>query len=479
MKMRFAVLVFTFLLANFNSVYACSCGGYPTSCAAYAGAQAVFIGTVQQVQNQTTKNDEGQEYTFGQVAHVQVEKVFKGLKETEVVFRSWGSSCDAVYKEGQRWLFYAVYDEKNKSWGIGACGRSTLIDGAAEDLLYLQGLPASAKKTRISGMLEHYEDDPEKGFTRVNNVIGAKVKIIGAQQAYEVYTNKDGVFEIYGLPPGRYQIDPEIPLGLKLRFPIYFGGVDYSDRNIVKVVLEEKSCGSVNFLFSANTTIRGTLFGSDGLALPNVCLNLTPKDKKAASNWNFDCTNDQGRFELDKIPPGEYLIVVNSDGKISSNAPFPVAYYPGVFEKEKATVLAITDGTHLEDYDIHIPAQEASRVIQGVFLFSDGRPVADELVEFKAETVKEGYDGRAVTKTDAQGRFSLTLLQGLKGTLRGFMYTYLGEFVDCPKLDKLIKAKGNNAPDIGTKPMMLELNRDMTDVKLVFPFPACAKAKHD
>jgi len=477
MKISLTVLIFIYLLINPSSVFACSCGGYPTACAAYLGAEAVFIGTVQNVQIRNEKGGDGNEYIGGQVARVQVEKAFKGMKETEAIFRSWGSSCDAVYKEGERWLFYAHYDVKTKSWGIGACGRSTLIENAAEDLLYLQALPASSEKTRLSGILAHYEDDPVKGFTRVRNIIGAKVKLIGAQKTYEVFTDKNGVYELYGLPAGKYVVDPEVPLGLKVRFPIYFGKTDYSDTKTLRVALEEKSCGGANFFFSANTMIRGKVFGADGLAMRNVCLSLMPKDKPGRHNWILDCTDEQGSYELSQIPSGEYIIVVNYHGRISSDEPFPTAYYPGVFDKEKATVLAITHGAHLEDYDIHIPSQETRRVIQGVLLFSDGRPVANEFVEFKAGAVKEGYVGEVRTSTDSQGRFSLNVLQGLKGSLRGYMFTYVGQFENCPQLDKLIKEQGRKVFDVSTNPMMLEINRDIPDIKLSFPFPHCTKAK--
>ena len=180
---------------------------------------------------------------------------------------------------------------------------------------------------------------------------------------------------------------------------------------------------------------------------------------------------------MKEIPPGEYLIVLNSEGKISSDEPFPTAYFPGVFDKEKATVLTIAQSTNLEDYDIHIPSQENRKILQGVLQYSDGKPVVDEFVEFKAEQVKEGIDGEVHTSTDDQGRFTLIVLEGLKGTLRGFMYTYAGDFVNCPQLDKLLRANGGSVSDIGTKPIPLEITRDMQDIKLTFPFPYCEKAK--
>ena len=376
-------------------------------------------------------------------------------------------------------MFYAYYDKNNKAWEIHPCDRSTRIENAADDLLYLQGLSDSGQKTRLSGVLEHFENDPVEGLSRVENIIGAKVRIMGEGKTYEVYTDKNGVYEIFGLPPGQYSIEPEIPLGLKVRVPIHYGEMVYSGKQTVKAVLKEKSCAAVNFVLSADTSVSGKLFGVDGSALPKVCLALMPKDQAAANNWIFDCTDEQGRYQMKEIPPGQYIIVVNYHGKISSNEPFPTAYYPGVFEKEKATVLTITAGDHLENYDIHITAQEARKMIKGELLYSDGRPVADELVEFNAENAKEDFNGKATAKTDAQGHFSLTILQGLKGSLRGFMYAYEGEYVNCPQLDKLIKATAGRVPDIGTKPLRLEVNSDMQDIKLVFPFPYCVKAKEN
>jgi hypothetical protein len=141
-----------------------------------------------------------------------------------------------------------------------------MIDRAADDLLYLQGLPKSASTTRLSGAFSHYEEDAEKGFTHVKNIIGAKVRISGESKGYEVYTDKNGVFEIIGLPPGKYTIEPEIPVGLKLRFPIHYGAIDYSDRKNIKLILNEKSCASVDFILSSNNRIAGRVFGAAGYA---------------------------------------------------------------------------------------------------------------------------------------------------------------------------------------------------------------------
>jgi len=477
MKIIFSTIVLVFLLLNAPVVDACSCGGSPSPCGSYGSADAVFVGSVQRVVEKKAKGESGNEYGFGQTAYVQVEKTFKGTLQPEVVFRTQGTSCDPTYKEGQRRLFYAYYNKETKTWSTAACDRSTLVENAADDLLYLQALPKSASTTRLSGRVAHYEDDPENGFSEVNDISGTKVTITGEGKKYEAYTNKDGVFEIYGLPPDKYAVEPEIPVGLKLRFPMYAGNVDYSDRKNRKLILLEKSCASVSFILSSNNRIAGRIFGADSRVLPDVCLSLQPKGK-TATNRISDCTDKEGRYELKEIPPGEYLIVVNYHGKISSDEPFPMTYFPGVFEKDKATILTIARDSNLEDYDVHIPSQENRKTIQGVLLYSDGKPVARESVDFKADQVKDGYDGNAHTLTDDQGRFTLTVLEGLKGKLRGSMWTYVGEYADCPQLDNLLKTKGGDSGmEVGTKPMSLEITRDMQEIKLTFPFPYCRKAK--
>lgn len=483
MKISLIALSFALLLITPDVANGCSCSGAPTICGAYASADAVFIGSVQKVeQREPKKNDAPSENFVGQIAHVQVEKVFKGEDISEAVFHAGMSSCDPIYKEGQRWLFYAYYDKKSQAWKIHACDRSTLIENAPDDLLYLQALPASGQKIRLSGALKHYENDAMKGFSLVENLSGVRVKVSDGQKTYEIYTDGNGVYEIYGLPPGRYSIRPEIPPGLKKWFPSYYGEIDYSDREAPKAVLREKSCANVDFIYSAgsaDTFISGKVFGADGRALPNVCLSLLPKGSAAARSRLFDCTDEQGRYEVREVPRGEYVIVINFDGKISSDAPFPKAYFPGVFDKERAGVLTISAGDRLEDVNIHIPSQEARNKLQGVLLYSDGRPVADELVGFKAETAPEGYSGEVHTTTDAQGRFSLNVLQGLKGRLYGFMYTYTGKYVNCPWSEELIRAEGTKVPQIETEPISLEITADAQGLKLIFPFPYCVKSKRE
>jgi hypothetical protein len=457
------VAAFGILLFSADLAMACSCLGTPSVCGAFAGAEAVFLGTVSRVQNKTARDETGREYIVGQVAYVHVDEAFKGAKEPQLIFRSYGTSCDATYEEGQRRLFYASYDKKDKSWSIGGCDRSALLKYAADDLLYLRALPGSAQKTRIAGELRTRDYKP---------LMGVKVKLIGERRTYEVFTDKNGVYEMYDLPAGKYVVEPEVPLNLKLSFTSSSAIVDSTRR---QVELKDKSCVNVDFDFSENTVIQGRVLGPDGQPMNKVCVRLWLKEKPAETPFLLDCTEQDGHFKIDEIALGEYYLVANDDGVISSDEPFPLTYYPGVFEKEKATVLNIASGDKLEDFDIHIPSRRSTRTIEGRLLFSDGRPVDDETVEFNSDEKPGQPQDRVLTKTDTEGRFKLSVLEGSKGTLRGYLYSFSRESEKCPQLDKLNKAY----KDIETNRLTLELNRDHQDLELVFAFPFCPKAKEE
>jgi hypothetical protein len=79
MKTLFSAVILVLLLLNAPAVDACSCAGYPAVCESYRSADAVFIGVVQSVNPNKVKDLKGREYIGEQVAHIQVEKSFKGM----------------------------------------------------------------------------------------------------------------------------------------------------------------------------------------------------------------------------------------------------------------------------------------------------------------------------------------------------------------------------------------------------------------
>jgi hypothetical protein len=79
-----------------------------------------------------------------------------------------------------------------------------------------------------------------------------------------------------------------------------------------------------------------------------------------------------------------------------------------------------------------------------------------------------------LVKTDEEGRFKLTILEGSKGTVHGYLYSFSRDSANCPQVNKLVKAY----KDIGTSRVKLEMNRDHQNIELTFRFRIARKARN-
>jgi hypothetical protein len=351
-----------------------------------------------------------------------------------------------------------------------------------DDLLYLRALPGSARRSRISGTLEHYEDGPDHSFAHVRNVAGAKVRIIGEKETYEAVTDSNGVYELYDLPPGNYTIRPEIPYGLKVRFPMPYGepaeakapvGLVVERGQDVTVKLGAGDMAGADFVLSSDNRISGRVLDPQGRAIDGVCVTLlsVKTEYKLGDSRIFDCTENGGRYTLDGIPPGRYLIAANDENTPSGTEPFHTVYYPGVFEKEKATVVIVGSKEEADNHDLRIPRLLPTVTISGRLVYKDGHPVAGEHVRFESDDRK--YDGGGA-QTDAEGRFTLKLLRGVPGQLRARLFVYEGMFAAaCPEVKKLIDAAGRGNAFGETNTVKVSAAADTKGLRLVVPYSHC------
>jgi hypothetical protein len=186
--------------------FACSCAPLPTVLDAYDRSDVVMIVRVLSVERVNEEETRSTKFT--------VEKVYKGKVRAgdELVFAQGdGANCIMMFSEtniGDRFLFYVgLPPSDSKYWFAFVCGRSGALKSATEDLLYLDKLDQVRGKTRVSGKYRAMQ-----GL----NVANRTIRIVGRDNTYETKTDKDGVFEIYDLPPGEYRLEPEIPAGWKL-----------------------------------------------------------------------------------------------------------------------------------------------------------------------------------------------------------------------------------------------------------------------
>ena len=243
MSMKIAsVLIFVFL--NTQIVFACMCG-HSSVDDAFLQANAVVKATVEKVEN--AESDESSQSVI-----LRVEKSYKGTADKTITLVQKRTTCDWWFESkniGKQFLFYLAKDKSKNIFGVIACGRSTEISSANDDLSWLDGLPSSLKRTRISGTTSLSAND----FPPLANV---ELEIIGKNRKYKVTTDRNGLYEIWDVPAGVYSVLPTIPssfiLGWTTSIPTdwtYFWDVDAPDKEALKFVIKPKKCGGVDFMF--------------------------------------------------------------------------------------------------------------------------------------------------------------------------------------------------------------------------------------
>ena len=486
----FTLAIFLTLFSSQN-VFACSCGNKPTLLDSLGSSKSVVVAKVVSVEKsrEKDKNDKYDHYYIKSIKMV-VEKTYKGdikVDEEITLGQGSGSDCIIVFEEsyiGSKMLLYLgptskghpyFLQNENKDsepmYYVSFCGRSTGIESATADLLYLDKLNKVRGKTRISGKLDSWK----KGSPNFTNV---DIKITGKDKTYRVKTDKKGVFEKYDLPKGSYTIEPQIPKGWKIgggysRSPNEYS-IEKTTKRSVTVGLKEKEHTEVNFSFVYDNSISGRIISPTGKPMKKVRVTaVSVNSDKLDSRGYSDSTNEKGEFYINTISPGNYNLVVNGDGKIDNDEPFEKLFYPGVSNRKNAGVVTIELGKFLKNFDIQIPQTIDLIQIKGKFLYSDGKPVAKEDIKFMP-TNKEKYD-KIETESDEQGNFSLQIPAQAKGILFGDMYIYPNKFKNCEKLEQIIKKKEDKYFDITTNKLKIGAVESLLNVELIFPFPRCDK----
>jgi len=441
-----------------SSALGCVCSGWPSARDAWAGSGLVFVGTVD-------RTEPADASIAAQKVWVTVKETFKGISiNKQVVLKQAGNDCAPKFKAGSDVLMYLSPLEPG-FWVAPGCHRSRDLSQAADDLLFLRALPKSASTNRLSGEVDLYENSPSLGFHKVQSFRGMHVSIASDSRAVNAYTNSDGVYEVYGLPPGNYTIKIDMPQGLKLQFPLVTGSRELRPRNTT-VSIGEQSAVSVDFVLTEANSISGVLLTPKGKPLRNACLELEPADQKQASfSRIFGCSKQDGSFKLEDMPAGRYVIVGNKSGRLSISEPFPTAYYPGVPTKDAAEVIDVKPGKSIEGLQFRLPTMARQVAVRGRVQFSDGVPVPNAFLDHSSKDP-------TFAQTDRDGRFSVDLIAEKRGELSAEIMLIDSDLEQCPHW----RPKGNSRMlvTLTSSPVPISGEGDLNDVRLIMPVRSCS-----
>jgi hypothetical protein len=135
----------------------------------------------------------------------------------------------------------------------------------------------------------------------------------------------------------------------------------------------------------------------------------------SASESVITFTDARGRWTIDGLPDGRYLVGFNVFQAPSARSPFPPLWYPGVAQAGNGAEIALRD-QRPRQLDLTLPAPLPRRTIRGLVLNASGQPAQGVRVSlFDVEFPNQGA-GEATS--DAQGRFTIEAVAGRQVSVR-------------------------------------------------------------
>ena len=318
----FALLVVMAVMGLAPDLQACSCARLGPACEMAWNSDSVFVGRVVRISDQFVRTSDGTErqkrVTF------QVSETFRGpVKQTVDVTTDVeaGGDCGFPFERGRDYLVYASRSEGVLYTSI--CSRTARAEGAASDLAYLRSFAKGETPSKIFGSVTEFNPRPVP-------IAKVPIRLVSPTSNRETITDSAGQYSFDALPPGTFTISASLPNN--------WGG---GEGRTVRLV--DNACSEQNFFAVERAQLPGQLFDADGQSWARASVAMIPlsaSNRSQALEGLTGFTGGAGRFAIQRLPPGDYLLVANSEG-------FPTTYFPGVQEREKATVIHVESGQQL------------------------------------------------------------------------------------------------------------------------------------
>lgn len=197
--------------------FACMYGPpFATVCEKYSNADAVVIGTITDVKAGGN----------GQLVKLRIDRTYKGKVIGTIELDQPLSTCDWDFdgEEDKKLLLYLSKNKRKNSYHAIGTGYGGILNEENDDVYWLNNLPMSLKRTRISGTIKLYNDEP---FTFLDFVFNTAVNISNGKDVFNVVSDNKGVYQVRDVRPGKYRITPKFDSFYALDFPLSKGNVEF------------------------------------------------------------------------------------------------------------------------------------------------------------------------------------------------------------------------------------------------------------
>ncbi len=410
------ILIGLMLMAPSHQVRACSCAQIEPD-TAYQQAFLIFTGTAEKViwptrevieDGKPVLDSEGKPMLHheGQVARFSVQEYFKGDGGKEIELRSSGTSCDVGFEVGKR---YVVYASQNGKGGLGAfsCSRTRPLDDQAKpDLSYLRRVVRGELPTMLYGFSYRFSWEYSKPHV-IKPLSDLQVTVEGGDKRLKLKSDASGYFETFDLAPGSYRV---------------YTGVTGKLRGAEEKAVELIGGGVASAIYHTTSmaSLNGRLIDQEGRPVSEAQVELwLAKDVPGGGQVDGTSPKEEGRFAIDQIPAGRYLLAVNGRGRqLLSAAPFLASFYPNAASSADAQILTIGDGASIDLGDFVLQGRYPTIAVSGIVVTPDGKPVSGANVTLSKSG---GEDAPKSAATDEEGHFVHQAYEGVTYTLQATM----------------------------------------------------------
>src|SRR5262249_41195076 len=144
----------------------------------------------------------------------------------------------------------------------GSCNRIKLVAEAEEDFAYFRAIPEPGTGGNVYGRVKKLTPplsfDNRYQETYLDNI---KITIEGNGRRFETTTNKDGYYQVSGLPRGQFNVK---------------GGLSYSQDSHFELTVDvvDRGCAARDFFLPVNGQISGRVFDENDNPLPNIRVDI-------------------------------------------------------------------------------------------------------------------------------------------------------------------------------------------------------------
>jgi hypothetical protein len=130
-----------------------------------------------------------------------------------------------------------------------------------------------------------------------------------------------------------------------------------------------------------NAVVEGRVVDDHHNTLSDLQVTLYDKESLAELHWGF--TDKSGRYEINNVPPGDYILGVNTAGPPDESRPYAATFYPAAALSKDALTLHVGQGEQLKLADIVASTDSCEidlRVVDGSDNPVSGATLANEVI---------------------------------------------------------------------------------------------------